>query len=94
MPAAAVVTLIGVALAVAAIAGYLIYIALILRHVVIRLNTVLAGVVGVIEESAPIGPVATAINSDLDAARKSLERALPQDPAQSNGHESAGVGVR
>ncbi len=94
MPAVAAVTLVGVALLVVVLASYLIKVALILRHVVMRLETILDAVVAVSEESAPIGQVATAINVDLDAARTSLEAALAaRGPQQGTGQESTGVGV-
>ncbi len=88
MPAVAVITLIGVALLVAVLAGYLIRVALILRHVVLKLNIVLAGVVAVNDESGPIGPVADAINADLDAGRKALDEALARRAEQSASQSS------
>lgn len=93
MPVVAVVTLIGVALLVAVLAAYLIRIALILQHIVGRLNTILGAVAAVSDESAPIGQVANAINADLDAGRKALETALASGQGD-NGHESTGVRVR
>jgi Na+(H+)/acetate symporter ActP len=89
MPAVAAVTLVGVALLVVVLAGYLIRVALILQHVVGRLNSILASVVAVTEESAPIGQVANAINADLEAGHRSLERALASDAQGSDGQESA-----
>lgn len=94
MPAVAVASLIGVALLVVVLAGYLIRVAFILRHVVGRLNTILGAVGAVIDESAPIGEVAGLINADLEASREALEAALPPPPAQSNGRTSAGAGAR
>lgn len=88
MPAVAVVTLIAVGAAVAVIATYLIYIALILSQVVARLNTILSGVAAVGQQSAPIGQVAGAINADLEAAARALHASLPPDLAPSNGHQS------
>lgn len=93
MPAAAVVTLIGVAILVAVLAAYLIRIALILSHVVSRLNTVLGGVVALRDESEPIGQVANAINADLDAGRRALEAALAPRPQAGSGPERIGVGA-
>lgn len=95
MPAVAVVSLIGVALLVIVLAGYLITVAAILRHVVSRLNTILDAVGGVIEESAPIGEVATAINADLDASRRAIEAVLERTPPASNGQQAnTGIGAR
>ncbi|MHB8656519.1 MAG: hypothetical protein ACYC91_00975 [Solirubrobacteraceae bacterium] len=94
MPTVAIVTLIGVALLVAVLAGYLIRVAVILRHVVSRLNTILSAVGGVIQESAPIGDVATAINADLDTSRRALEGALEARSQAASGQASSGVGAR
>ena len=93
MPAVAVVTLIAVGAAVAVIATYLIYIALILSHVVGRLNTILAAVAASGQQSAPIGPVAGAINAELETAARALHASLPPDLPQGNGHLSSGVGA-
>jgi hypothetical protein len=87
MPAVAVITLILVGAAVVVIAFYLIYIALILNHVVRRLNTILGGVVASGEQSAPIGEVAGAINADLEAAARALHATLPPEVAPTNGHQ-------
>lgn len=76
MPAVAVVSLIGVALLVVVLAGYLITVALILNTVVGKLNTILGGVGAVIQETAPIGQVAGAINVDLEASRRAIEGVL------------------
>jgi hypothetical protein len=89
MPTVAAVTLVGVAILVAVLAGYLIRVALILRHVVMRLNSILASVVAVTDESAPIGEVANAINADLQAGRSALERVLASDAQDGGAQESA-----
>ena len=95
MPAVAVVTLIGVAVLVAVLAGYLIWIALILWHVVRQLNVILAAVAATSEESAPIGAVTTAINADLGAARRALEEAAANLlPQERNGRENVQLRVR
>ncbi len=92
MPAVAVFTLIGVAILVAILASYLIRVALILLHVVRKLEVVLDGVVATSEEAAPIGPVATAINADLEAGRRALEAASARiRPQPDSGQESAGA---
>lgn len=65
MEPAHVVFLIGVALAVGAIALYLIAIAGILIGVSNNLKVILAAVSGVAERSAPAGPVIEAIDRDL-----------------------------
>lgn len=99
MPATAVITLIGTTLLVAALAGYLIRVALTLRDVVVTLDTVLGAVVATADEAAPIGQVATAINADLDASAKVLAQACAQvqqvqHAKQGNGSQpSTGVGA-
>ncbi len=65
MNAAHVVLLIGVFIAVAAIAGYLIAITLILKHVVNRLVTILGAVQATTDTAQPVGPVIDDINKDL-----------------------------
>ena len=73
MDPAHVVFLIGVALTVVAIAGYLIAIALILKRVVDRLVTILGAVEAVTETAQPVGAIVDEINRDLEAGRKLME---------------------
>jgi len=73
VPAAAVVTLIGVALTVLTLAFYLTWIAVILKKVVNDLVPILESVVGVSEKSRPVGPVVNDINADLAHGRDALE---------------------
>ncbi len=91
MPAEAVVTLIGVALLVAVLAGYLIHVILILRHVVLTLDVVLRAVVAVSDEAAPIGEVTNAINTDLEAGRRALEDAVAQRSSQESASPASGL---
>jgi hypothetical protein len=93
MPFAAVLTLIGTAILVALIAVYLIYVAFILKHVVGKLETILNAVGEVSKQSVPIGPVAGAINADLEAAARALQAALPPELQQTNGHQSTGAQI-
>ena len=93
MPAVAVVTLILVGAAVVVIAFYLIYIALVLMHVVGRLNRILRAVAESGQQAAPIGQVAGAINADLEAAARALHASLPPDLAETNGDRGVGVGA-
>ena len=76
MNAAHVVLLIGVFIAVAAIAGYLIAIILILKHVVNRLVTILGAVQATTDTAQPVGPIIDDINKDLDAGRKLMENCV------------------
>jgi hypothetical protein len=81
MPAAAVVTLIGVALTVGALALYLIRIALALKEVNFTLGTVIAGVRAIELATRPITPVLTSIATDLLATQKALEDLLARKSA-------------
>ena len=76
MEAAAVVTLIGVGITVAALAYYLIRVALLLRHVHHTLNGVIGGVVAIAEATEPVGPVLGKIHSDLTGTQAALEGLL------------------
>ncbi len=76
MPAAAVVTLIGVALTVAALAIYLIRIVFILRHVNFTLGTIIAAIHAIANQTQPLGAVMNDINTDLDNVRRSLEEVV------------------
>jgi hypothetical protein len=76
MPAAGVVTLIGVALTVGALAFYLIRVALALKEVNFTLGTVIAGVRAIELATRPITPVLTSIATDLLATQKALEELL------------------
>jgi hypothetical protein len=81
MPAAGVVTVLLVALIVAALAVYLVRVALALKHVNGALGLVI-GAVGTIEESTrPITPVLTSIAGDLAATQKALEDLLASKAA-------------
>jgi len=76
MEPAHVVLLIAVVIAVVAIAGYLIAIAVILKRVVERLVTILGAVEAVTETALPVGAIVDDINRDLDAGRKLLENGV------------------
>ena len=67
MGAATIVTLIGVFLAVAALAGYLIAISLILRNVSFTLGTILIGVRAIVLQVEPVGKYVGTILSDVVA---------------------------
>lgn len=73
MNAAQAVFLIGVAAAIAVIAGYLIWITLILKHVVNRLVTILGAVDATAETAQPAGAIIDDLNRDLEAGRKLME---------------------
>jgi len=68
-----VVFLLGVLITIIAIAGHLIAIILILRHVVNRLNTILGAVQATTKTALPAEALIGDINADLDAGRKLME---------------------
>ena len=88
MGAATVVTLIGVFLAVAALAGYLIATALILRNVSFTLGTILIGVQAIVEQVKPVATYVGTILSDVVAIDQAADHLL------SWGKPAAGVPER
>ncbi len=69
-------TLVGVFVIVAALAIYLITIAVILRHVSFTVGTVLIGVRAIANQCAPLGPVIRDILGDVRAIEDDLESLL------------------
>jgi hypothetical protein len=76
MPAAGVVMIIAVLLIVAAVVYFLVSTILALRKITAGLDDAIAGVVGIIEKSAPVGDVVNTINANLDAGVDLLEGLL------------------
>src|ERR1700729_812242 len=76
MPAAGVGMIIAVVLIVAAVVFYLVSVILALRKITSGLDEAIAGVVGIIEKSAPVEEVVTDINNNLDAGVDLLEGLL------------------
>jgi uncharacterized protein YoxC len=76
MPAAGVVMIIAVLLIVLAIVYYLVSTILALQKITKALDEAIAGVVGIIEKSAPVDEVVTSINTNLDAGVDLLEGLL------------------
>jgi hypothetical protein len=74
--AAAVVTIIGAAIAVLVLAAYLIYVAVTLRRVSARLGLIATGLALIPGKTAPIGPVLAKINHDLGAGDALLQTVL------------------
>jgi lysylphosphatidylglycerol synthetase-like protein (DUF2156 family) len=74
--AATVVTLFGVFAIVAALALYLITIALILKDVSFNVGTVLIGVRAIANQTAPLGPVIRDIVADVRAMEDDLNALL------------------
>jgi hypothetical protein len=76
MPAAGVVMIIAVVLIVAAVVFYLVSTIVALRKITAGLDDAIAGVVGIIENSAPVAEVVGTINGQLDAGVDLLEGLL------------------
>ncbi|MDP3984705.1 MAG: hypothetical protein Q8Q52_06865 [Acidimicrobiia bacterium] len=76
MPAAAIVTLIATGLLVAALAFYLIRIALTLRTVVDTLGIITFGVRAIAHQVEPVNPIVTEIRQDLEAVDLALKALL------------------
>ena len=81
MPAAGVVTLILVLVTVAALAAYLIRVALVLKHVNFTLGTVIAGVRAIELATRPITPILGSIAGNPAATQKALEDLLASKAA-------------
>ncbi len=82
MPVVAIVSLVLVAVLVIALAGYLIWVVLILRHVVDTLGKVTFGVRAIAHRTEPVGPVVTDINANLTAVAAALEGLVERATAQ------------
>ena len=82
MPAAGVVTLILVLVSVAALAAYLVRVALVLKHVNTALGNVIAGVLSIEVATRPITPILGSIAGDLAATQKALEDLLASKAAR------------
>ena len=78
MAAAGMVTILAVALIVAALVFYLVSVIVQLRKIVAGLDVTIAGVGGIVQKSAPVNDIVTAINEQLDAGVNLLEGLLVQ----------------
>ena len=76
MEAAAAVTILGVAIAVIAIAVYLLAVIRVLRDIHAKLNIIISAVVRIITQTEPVAPVVGSINANLSKARNLLEGLL------------------
>ncbi len=76
MPAAGVVTLVGIALAVLALAAYLLHVIWLLHKTSFALGTIVAGLRAIAYQTRPVGPILTSINDDLLAVQDALEDIL------------------
>lgn len=89
MPLAGIVTLIAVALVVAALAIYLIWVALLLRRVSFNLGTIVAGLWAIAFQAEPLGRRMNRINQSLDASHRTLEQFLQQKQRESQARAGA-----
>jgi hypothetical protein len=95
MGLATIVTLVGVAIIVAALALYLINICMILSHVSFTVGTVIIGVRAIGQACEPLAPVIRDIRNDIAAIDEDLEALVsggkPRDRRPSH---SLGLGYR
>jgi hypothetical protein len=76
MNAAGAITIVAVALIVAALVYYLVSVIVQLRKITAGLDEAIVGVSGIVEKTAPVNEVVTAINQQLDAGVDLLEGLL------------------
>jgi hypothetical protein len=84
VPAAGVVMIIAVLLIVLALVFYLVSTIVALRQITAGLDDVITGVTGIVEKSAPVNDVVTAINQQLDAGVDLLEGLLVKKAGMSD----------
>ncbi len=73
MPAAAWVTLLGVALVVAALAFYLLRVIAALQHVSFTLGTIVAGVRAIVNQTLSVPPVVANVNRNLEPVHAAVD---------------------
>ena len=78
MPAAGAVMIVAVVLIVLALVYYLVSTIFALRKITAGLDEAITGVTGIVEKSAPVNEIVTAINQQLDAGVELLEGLLVQ----------------
>jgi hypothetical protein len=82
--AAAIAALVVTAVLIVALAGYLIWVVVILRRLTDTLGKVLFGVGAIAHRVEPVGPLVAEINGDLTAVAEALEELVHDlDPEQS-----------
>lgn len=89
MPAAAIVTLVLVAVLVLALAYYLFRVVLILRHVNDQLGKVTFGVRAIAHQTEPIGDLVGNMNGNLSAVAGALEDLVDTAVKKSTREEAA-----
>jgi hypothetical protein len=82
--AAGAVTIVAVALIVLALVYYLVSVIVQLRKITAGLDETIAGVSGIVEKSAPVNDVVTAINQQLDVGVDFLENLLVKKAGMSD----------
>lgn len=85
MPLAGVVTLIGVGLVVAALAVYLITVAVLLRSVSFNLGTIIAGVRAIGMQTEPLREHFNRINRNLASTRQTLDDFIAKQQRAASG---------
>lgn len=81
MPLVGIVTVVIVLIIVAALAFYLIQVTLLLKQVNATLGKVIGGVLGIADQTQPIGPVLGEINKDLGGVQAALQGLLAKKGA-------------
>lgn len=81
MPFAGIIAIILALVIVAALAFYLIKVALTLKEVNATLENVIGGVLRIVDQTQPIGPVLTEINRDLGGVQAALQGLLAKKGA-------------
>lgn len=89
MPLAGIVTLIAVGLVVAALAIYLIWVALLLRRVSFNLGTIIAGLHSIAFQAEPLGRRLQRINGSLESSHQTLQQFLEQKQRESQARGGA-----
>jgi hypothetical protein len=84
MPAAGIIMIVAVLLIVLALVFYLVSTIVALRRITAGLDEVITGVTGIVEKSAPVNDVVTAINQQLDAGVELLEGLLVKKAGMSD----------
>jgi len=84
MPAAGVVLIVAALLIVGALVYYLVATIVALRQITAGLDVVIAGVTEIVEKSAPVNEIVTAINEQLDAGVDLLEGLLVKKAGMSD----------
>jgi hypothetical protein len=94
MDPAVIVFLAGVAIAVLAIAGYLLVIALLLNRVSFTVGTILIGVRSIAHQVEPVAGVVGKLHQDTTAIESALAGLLPADQLPAASPRASGVAAK